>query len=394
MQEPFLFKAPARLVDFMRQADLPGLINLAAGVPGLDALPFDALQRAATEALEQAGASLFAYQHPSGDRGLRTLLAERLRSRRVAGIEPEHLVTTTGCTQALQVMLSVLVRPGDIVACEAPAYYGLLELIAEAGARVLPLPVRGASGLDLDAAEEALERWKPACLVVCTSLSNPTGATLPAASRERLVAICRATGVRLVEDDIYAELVDSGAPTPCRAFDDGSTVSWVTSFSKTVSPGLRVGYCVPGTPELADAFAARKCQQDLHSSVVSEVILRRFLEQGSFDPHLGWLRERNQRRRALALGALARSFPQGTEVNAPSGGYMLWAQLPASVDLAALSAQARAAGVAFAGGSAFYPRRAGDIQPAPHVRLNCARAAEPDLERGVEILGKIVSALL
>jgi len=392
MQEPFLFQAPARLVDFMRQADQPGLINLAAGVPGLDALPLAALRGATETALTADGASMFAYHHPEGDHELRSLLAERLGARGVGDLATGQFVTTTGCTQALQGLLSVLVRPGEIVACEAPAYYGLLELIAEAGARVLPLPVKSGSGLDLDAVEEAFAHWKPKCLVVCTSLSNPSGTTVPEASRERLVRICRAAGVRLIEDDIYAELLDSGAPKPCRAFDDGSTVSFVSSFSKTVSPGLRVGYCVPGTPELHDAFAARKCQQDLHSSVVSEVILRTFLAQNGLDPHLAWLRERNVRRRELALAAIGRSFPFGTEVDAPWGGYMLWVQLPEGTDVAQVHAQARAAGVIFAAGSAFFPAPAGTVHPSSQIRLNCARAAEPDLERGVEILGKIVSA--
>jgi len=394
MIEPFLFQAPARLVDFMRQADQPEWINLAAGVPGLDALPFVALREAAEEAFAKDGASMFSYHHPEGDPALRALLAARLQSRGVAAVGPQEVVTFTGCTQALQLMLSILVQPGDIVACEAPCYYALLELIAQAGARVLPLPVRpDGSGIDLDLAESALARWKPKALFVCTSLSNPTGATLPTANRERLVDLCRTHGVRLVEDDIYAELLDAGAPKPCRAFDDGSTVSFVSSFSKTVSPGLRVGYCLPGTPELHDAFAARKCQQDLHSSVLSEVILRTFLTRGRFDPHLAGLRERNQRRRELALDAIGRSFPPGTEVSAPWGGYMLWVRLPESLDRVAFRRQTDAAGVAIANGDAFYAPTPGGTRPAPHVRLNCARAAEPDLERGVEILGKIVSGL-
>ena len=376
----------------MRQADNPRLINFAAGVPGLDALPLAHLRASMEAALESDGASMFAYHHPEGDHALRALCAARLQARGVADLTPGQLVMTSGCTQALQVMLSILVRPGDIVACEAPGYYGLLELIAEAGARVLPLPVQNGSGLDLDATETALARWKPKCLIVCTSLSNPSGATLAEASRQRLVRICREHGVRLIEDDIYAELLDSGAPKPCRAFDDGSTVSLVTSFSKTVSPGLRVGYCVPGTPELADAFAARKCQQDIHSSVVSEALLRTFLGCGNLDPHLAWLRERNLRRRTLVLDAIARSFPEGTEMDAPWGGYMLWVRLPQSVDVTRLQPEAHAAGVAYAAGPAFFAAPAGGDRPVSHIRLNCARATEPDLERGVEILGKIFSA--
>ncbi len=393
MHSPFPFNAPARLVDHMRQAAEPGVINLGAGVPGLDALPFEALRRAAEAAFEEEGAALFSYQHPSGDPRLRALLGERLATRGVRGIGPDNLVTTTGCTQALHAILSVLIKPGDVVACEAPAYYGMLEILADAGARALPLPIRGGEGLDLDAAEAAFARWKPTCLVICTSLSNPTGATLPVPARERLVALCRQHGVRMVEDDIYSELLDAGAPPPCRAFDDGSVVSYVTSFSKTVSPGLRIGFCIPGTPEIEDALAALKCRQDIHSPVLTEAILRRFLAAGLFDPHLQRLRERNRRRRALALESIRGSFPAGSEVHAPEGGYMLWVRLPEQVEIRSVVARAKEEKVAFASGTGFYAVAEGGARPLPHVRLNCARGTEEELKRGVEILGKVVSTL-
>ena len=388
MQEPFLFTAPGRLVDFMRQADAPGLINFGAGVPGLDALPVGALTEALQTALTRDGAALFAYHHPEGDHELRTILGERLRARGVENAASDRLVITTGCTQALQGMLSVLMRPGDVVACEAPAYYGLLELIAAAEARVLPIPVLPGIGIDLDATHELLALWKPKCLVVCTSLSNPSGATVPEGCRERLVEICRENGTRLIEDDIYAELLDSGAPKPCRAFDDGSTVSFVTSFSKTVSPGLRVGYCVPGTPKLHDAFAARKTQQDLHSAVITEAILRGFIGSGALEPHLTWLRERNLHRRTLALETIRATFPPGTRVDVPAGGYMLWLKLPPGVQVNAVREQARAAGVVFASGSVFFAAPGGE----GNMRLNCAKASESELARGLGILGNVVRA--
>ncbi len=390
MQAPFSFKAPARLIDFMRQADQPGLINLAAGVPGLEALPLEALHEASEAAFASDGAAMFAYHHPEGDRVLREQLAERLRARGVPSLKGDELVTVTGCTQALQGMLTVLVKPGDIVACEAPAYYGLLELIAEAQARVLPIPVVGADGIDLDAAEELLTRWKPKCFVVCTSLSNPSGTTLPQKERERLVELCRETGVRLIEDDLYAELVDGGAPKPCLAYDDGSTVSLVSSFSKTVAPGLRVGYAVPGTA-LHDAFASKKCQQDLHSAVVTEVILRNFIARGSLDPHLDWLRKRNQGRRELVLDAIGRHFPAGTRVDSPKGGYMLWAELPPEVDMAGLRDKARAQGVVFASGQVFFAAMPADGSQN-FMRINCAKASEAELEQAIGILGRLIKA--
>ncbi|MHA3773031.1 aminotransferase-like domain-containing protein [Verrucomicrobiota bacterium sgz303538] len=386
MHQPFSFRAQGRLIDFMRQADQPGLINFAAGVPGLDALPADALRNSFERAFAKDGATMFAYHHPEGDHRLRELLAERLRSRG-ANIAGTQIVTTTGCSQALQIMLSVLIKPGDVVACEAPAYYGLLELLSEAGAQVLPITVRGADGIDLDLTEEVMERWKPKCLIVCAALSNPSGATMPEANRKRLVEICRKNGVRLIEDDIYGELVDGGAPKSMLAWDDGSTVSYVTSFSKSVSPGLRIGYCVPGT--LHEEYAERKCQQDLHSAVTTEASLREFLDSGAFDPHLDALRVRNKHRRELALEAITRSFPEGTTVIPPNGGYMLWAELPHPVDLGEVRQRAREQRVVFAAGGVFFPAP----PDKSYLRLNCAKATEEELVSGMEALGAVLRSV-
>lgn len=380
MNEPFSFQARGRLVDFMRQADEPGLINLAAGVPATDSLPIEDLEASFRRAFADDGAKLFAYHHPDGDRRLRELFAGRL-SARGANVSGAQVLTTTGCQQALQLMLSVLIQPGDIVACQVPAYYALLELIAAKGARILPLPERGAGGFDVAEVAGLLERWRPKCLFVCTSLSNPSGSTMPESARVSLVEVCRRLGVRIIEDDIYSELVDGGAPKPMLAFDDGSTVSYVTSFSKSVSPGLRAGFCIPGS--LFEQLAALKCQQDMHSSVVSEGTLRAYLEMGTLESHLAGLRARNGRRRAIAREAIARAFPAGTEVSGPSGGYMLWARLPDAVDLAKVRERARAGGVVFCAGDVFFPSE----PPGKFMRLNCAKASEEELVRGLAILG-------
>ena len=383
MTEPFAFKAPGRLVDFMRQADEPGLINFAAGVPGLEALPAEPLREAFTRAFDRDSASIFAYHHPAGDHALRELLAEGLR-RRGATVSGQQLITVTGCTQALQLMISVLIKPGEVVACEAPAYYGLLELLSEAGARVLPLPISGADGIDLASAEELLTRWRPRCLVVCSSLSNPSGATIPEKNREKLVELCRQLGIRIIEDDIYAELVDGGAPKPMLAFDDGSTVSYVSSFSKSISPGLRVGLCLPGT--LFEEVAARKCQQDLHSAVVTEAALREFLAAGAMEPHLTRLRSRNAHRRTLALDAIGRTFPEGARATLPRGGYMLWVELLHQISLERARDEARKQRVVFAAGDVFFAAK-----PATScLRINCAKATEEELVHGIEVLGHIL----
>lgn len=380
MDKPFTFAPPGRLIDFMREAGQPGLINLAAGVPGLDALPTEQLRDAMMRGFADDGAAMFAYHHPEGDWTLRELLAQRLRNRG-ANVQAEELFTVTGCQQGLQLMLELLTQPGDVVACEVPTYYALLELIAARGCRILPVPVRGPESFDLAEVDTLLSRWKPKCLFVCTTLSNPSGATIPEENRGPLVEICRRHGVRIVEDDIYAKLMEGGAPPPLRAHDDGSTVSFVSSFSKSIAPGLRVGVCVPG--KIYERAAERKVQQDMHSSVVSEVTLRCFLQSGAVEPHLKMLRERNRHRRGLAIRAVERSFPAGTKVWSQRGGYMLWVELPPGSDLALARERAAVERVVFASGEVFFPAPPGQ----PCIRLNCARASESDLVRGLEILG-------
>jgi 2-aminoadipate transaminase len=386
MNAPFSFPPPGRLIDFMRQAGEPGLINLAAGVPGLDSLPSQALQSALGRAFAEEGPTIFAYHHPEGDPMLRELLTDRLRARG-AQITSTQLFTVTGCQQGLQVLLNVLVQPGDIVACEVPAYYALLELISVSGAKILPIPVRGPEGFDLDEVDALLARWHPKCLFVCTTLSNPSGSTIPAANRERLVEICRKHGVRVIEDDIYAELVDGGAPKPLLAYDDGATVSYVSSFSKSVSPGLRAGVCVPGN--IYEEVAVRKVQQDMHSSVVSEVALRCFMEDGSLDPHLARLRERNSRRRSVAIETITKSFPAGTRIWPQPGGYMAWVELPGLFDLEKARDLARKENVVFAAGTVFFPTPPN----RSYLRLNCAKASETELIHGLEILGRVLSEI-
>ena len=147
------------------------------------------------------------------------------------------MVITTGCTQALHGMIRLLAQPGDVVACEAPAYYATLEMLGDTGIRVLPIPVRDSHGVDLDLVATLFERFHPKFFVVCSTLSNPSGATMSNEARRALVEICRKTGTRILEDEIYGELSEIDGLRPIRSYDDGNIVSYVMSFSKTVAPG-------------------------------------------------------------------------------------------------------------------------------------------------------------
>jgi DNA-binding transcriptional MocR family regulator len=301
-------------------------------------------------------------------------------------VTPEEMVITTGCTQALHGMIRLLAQPGDVVACEAPAYYATLEMLGDTGMRVLPIPVRDAHGVDLDLVATLFERFQPRFFVVCSTLSNPSGATMSNEARRALVDICRKTGTRILEDEIYGELSEIEGLRPIRSYDDGGLVSYVMSFSKTVAPGIRVGVCVPGGN--TNRFAQLKCQQDMHSATLCEVAFRKYLEEADLDSHLKYLRALNRRRRELGRDLIEKFFPEGTAIWIPEGGFLLWVEVPPQIDTEAAYHAALRKNVAFSRGKSFFTTPEAKTSA---MRINCSRPTAEKLVQGIETLGDILS---
>jgi len=377
---------PIRLLDLMRQTEDPHVINLAAGIPSSDFLPLDALKTALEGEIQSRAREMFSYHRPEGAQILREAIRDYLAIRGVRTTSDEVLVTT-GCSGALSTMMSTLLKKGDTVVCEAPAYYGQLELLRAIGVKFRT--VNTAVGQEPDPAkwEKALKaKPKPKLLVVTSTLSNPSGATLKEEWRPRMVEMCRKMGVPILEDDIYGDLLGRARPKPLRAYDDGSTVLYVTSFSKTVAPGLRIGFALPG--KWMDAAADRQCRQTIHGGVPPEFITASFLRSGRMEGHLEMLRTVYAKRRELAGGILSRELPEGIRADDPLGGYMLWIRGGRPSLMEEVSKQCLAKGVAVVGGGIFFanpPKEA-------CFRLNCARATPEDLARGVGIFCEVLKS--
>jgi 2-aminoadipate transaminase len=385
MISPYAFRPRGRLLDIMRQVGNPDLINLAAGLPSTDCVPKAALEQAFADTLRANADEALGYHTPDGDLRLREILVDRFQRR---GIQTsvEKMIITTGCTQALHGMIRLLAKPGDVVACEAPAYYATLEILGDLGGRVLPIPVRDSEGIDLDLVRTLFRRFRPTLFVICSTLSNPSGSTLSNDARIGLLEICRESGTRILEDEIYGELSEIPDLKPIRAFDDGSTVAYVTSFSKSVAPGLRIGVCLPGID--SDPFALQKCQQDMHSATLCEVAFRNYLERNELDQHLEFLRTFNRKRRELGIRIIHQCFPTSTRVWEPAGGFMLWVEIPAGIDIERVYQQAMEMKVAFCRGAVFFTS---ENEHVGAMRLNCSRPNEAALVEGLKILGQIMS---
>ncbi|NCW27629.1 MAG: PLP-dependent aminotransferase family protein, partial [Verrucomicrobia bacterium] len=344
--------APLRLLDLMRQTEDPQVTNLAAGIPSPDFLPLDALKSALEGEVQSRAREMFSYHRPEGAAPLREAIRDYLRIRGVS-VSADQVLVTTGCSGALASIIGTVLKKGDTVVCEAPAYYGQLELLRAVGVKFRTVTTAVGQEPDPSKWEKALKaKPKPKLLVVTSTLSNPSGATLKEEGRAKLVEICRKAGVPILEDDIYGDLLGRSRPKPLRAFDDGSTVLYATSFSKTVAPGLRVGFCLPG--KWMEAAADRQCRQSIHGAVPPEYLTAAFLRSGRMEGHLEMLKTVYAKRRELAGGILARELPEGYRADDPGGGYMLWVRGGKPGIMEEVRKKCLERGVAVVGGGIFF----------------------------------------
>jgi DNA-binding transcriptional MocR family regulator len=366
----------------------PRLVPLGFVAPAPSLVPARALARAMSAVMrEDPGASL-RYDLPPGFAPLRREIARRGLTWGLS-VDPEDVVVTTGASEAIYLALRAVTRPGDVVAIESPAYYGTLQALDSLGLRALEVPCRAETGLDLEALEALLAREKIAAVLAVPNFSNPAGSLMPEAAKRRLVRRLAERGIPLVEDDIYGDLAfDGSRPPAVSAFDREGLVLSCGSFSKTLAPGWRVGWVLPG--RFREQVLLQKFALNVATSAAPQRAVARFLETGAYDRHLRRLRGVLHVAMERMSAAVQASFPAGARLSRPAGGYVLWVELPAGVDALELHARALDAGVAVAPGQVFGAR--GGFER--FVRLSYASPWDEAMERGVVTVGRIAAQLL
>ena len=353
-------------------------LSLAAGTPGPDLLPVTELTDCLQEGLAAWGREALGYGAVEGFGPLREVIAGRL-GRGLVG-PGDGVLVVSGATQGLALVARALVEPGDDVVVEAPAYPGALQTFALAGARLIGVPVDG-DGIRTDLLEAVLARRRVRLVVVQPTYHNPTGAVLSPGRRERLLALARRFGVPILEDDPYHELrfADAG-PGPLKLADRSGAVIYLATFSKTVLPGLRVGWIAAAQP-LLDRLVLAKQFSDLNTNATGQVMLARFLESGRYEPHLRAMRavyrQRGDRLRRELAGLAEHLEVPGP----PGGGFYLWCRLRAGPQARLLAALAAREGVAVVAGDAF---GVGPARSADRVRLSystCSPEVAPEAVR-------------
>ncbi len=291
--------------------------------------PSKKLYRYHQEALRQHSNEALEYCMAPGYRPLREQIAFHLLRSGVS-VAPDEIIVTAGCSEAIFLALSAICSPGDTIAVESPCYFNFLQLCESLSLQIVEVPV-APDGMHLETLAFVLDSYPVKAVITIPSYQNPTGALMGESKRERLVKMLAAREIPLVEDEIYSELYfDVKTPPACKAFDTDGNVLLCSSFSKTIAPGLRVGWIVPG--KYYRQLEKFKNQINLGTPALSQIAIARYLADGCHERHLKKTRARLAENMREMRQAVLRHFPEGTSVSDPGGGFVLWVEMPDRVD--------------------------------------------------------------
>lgn len=377
--------AVGQLISEVLRRDDDRLIPLGLSTLGPELLPTARLNRALRRAMSRRTSHSASYGSLSGMLELRRQIARLLVSSGVACTADEVLVTAGGM-EALQLALRTITKPGDVIAVESPTYFGVLQTVEALGIKAVEVPSHPRHGVDLALLERAIRRPRVKGAIVMTTCHNPLGSVMPDAAKQALVDLMTRNGVALIEDDVYGELVHTPTrPKPAKAFDRNGHVILCSSASKSLAPGLRVGWIVPGRyqlqAELAKSVTARV------TSALPQLGLAELLATGFYPRYIRRMRQHVADQVARYSAAAADLFPGSTRITHPSGGMVLWVQLPRRLDGTALYYRAYDRGISIMPGEIFSLGR----RHRHFVRISCAHPWSPSIERGMTELGRLMT---
>lgn len=372
---------------FARLSDAPSrpaTVPFGVGVPSSALLPVRKLNRMVASAARAAGAVALEYDTAPGCAKLRRMLVRRALDWGVK-TSPEEILTTNGCMEALVLALRAVTHPGDAVAIESPTYFGIVKLLEQLGLKGIEIPTHPRRGLDLDALETILKCRRISACVVVANFNNPLGSLMPMAAKERLVEMLRRREIPLIEDDIYGDLhFENERPHAAKRFDKDGLVMLCGSFSKTLAPGYRVGWLLPG--RFLEETTALKATNSGPTATIPQLAIAEYVQNGGYERHLRSLRLALRRQVDQVSEAVADAFPRGTKMTRPAGGFLLWLELPRHVDAMRLHHRALAEKISIVPGPMFSPRHGFQN----FIRLSCGYAWSPPLERAIAVLGDLV----
>ena len=365
----------------------PGMISFAGGNPSNAALEPEVIAPLAQSVLEKYGTTLLQYGATEGYAPLKESMCEFITS---CGIHttPDQVLPVSGGTQGLDLLCKALINPGDVVLVESPTFLGALQAIRTSQARLVEVPT-DENGVIVEAFEEAIKTHHPKIAYLIPTFQNPTGTTTSLERRKAVAELAAKYGVVIAEDDPYRDLRYSGEALPAiKSFDEEGWVVYLSSFSKLISPGMRVGAAI-ANPVLMKKLIIGKQSSDLHTALLTQAIVDAYWRTGELLPHIERIKV-GYRNQLNAMLEGFKYFPEGVQHTTPEGGLFLWVTLPEGVDAKELLTKAVERNVAFVPGTHFYPE-GGHLNT---LRLNFSNSSVADIDKGMKALGGLLCETL
>jgi DNA-binding transcriptional MocR family regulator len=375
------------VMEYLACSELPNVAPLGCATPHESLYPGEKVQRLMASISRRRTDLVARYVMSGGNEQLRMAIARRAVDFGCA-LDPEDVIVTNGCTEALNLALRAVAKPGDTIALESPTYFTLLQIIESLGMRALEIPTDPRTGISLDALELATRKAGAVqAVMLIPNFSNPLGALMPDEAKQRLVSMLDERGIPLIEDDIYGDLhFARSRPFVAKKWDASGNVLLCGSFTKSVAPGLRIGWIAPG--RFRPQVELLKFITSISTPELPQLAIAEFIGNGGYDHHLRKLRAAFFKQVEHMSDAVAEHFPAECRVTQPAGGFVLWVELPPKVDSVRLFESARTHGIAIAPGTMF--THTGRYRN--FIRLNCGHPMTAKLELAVARLGELVRA--
>ncbi|MFL5740437.1 MAG: PLP-dependent aminotransferase family protein [Flavisolibacter sp.] len=371
----------ASVFSHIREEDL---INFSVAVPQIEWLPAAKINKSVVHALRSSKYHCLNYEDIQGNAELRKQVA-KLAFNWNGKIRAEDVVITAGCMEALVMCLKTVTEQGDTVAIESPTYFGVLQVIESLGLKALEIPTDPVTGADLDYLEKAIRKFHvKACLFV-PNFNNPLGCCMPDEKKKELVSLITRHKIPLIEDDIYGELYfGRHRPKTCKSFDTEGWVLHCSSLSKSLAPGYRVGWCLPG--QFTEKLKQIKLMHTVSGTTITQVAMAHFLSIGRYEYHLKKLRKSLHTQCLRYTQAIVDFFPSQVKLSRPAGGFVLWVEMDKEMDGYRLYQQAMKYGISIVPGQIF--SAGGNYRNC--IRIGYGRNYDDTVEYGLKLLGNLI----
>ena len=376
--------------SILAAAASPDIISFAGGLPNPVSFPVPEMEAATKKVLEENGVQALQYSSTAGYPALRQWIAKRYETMGVYGVSPDDIIVTNGSQQALAMMGAVLINAGDKVIVEDPTYLVALQSFHVFDPVVLPVTMNP-DGIDCDLLAETIRKNPEAKFAyLIPNFQNPTGLSYSQAVHNRVVEIFKASNVLLLEDNPYRELRFTGTATDSFGAELGEQCCMLGTFSKIVTPGMRVGWICVREPELRAKLLSYKATADLHTSIFSQMVLAEYLNSNDVDRHIDKAKVLYKAKADLMISCLKKYLPEGCIINPTEGGMFLWVTLPNGLSSLELYYKALEKGVAICPGDPFYETK----RNVSSFRLNYSNSTDEIIEKGVKILGDACAEMM